>query len=262
MQHGGSIPIAFVRKTALINFDLRDERDNAVPLLTRQQNARVSAAALLQLAYLLRPDLMDSLIDRYVPDLVDASESESRRRELAWGRIFMGRTSVGRHLGSRPGVRQALATHGCSLAGDPCPTGLANSPLPMRGVITLRSRPPTAQSSRMHCWPLPYTMSTGSMYRSSQANSRFRTIRCGPESRRRMRRTLNAGRPRARPPRSRNEERAMRGWGRRSRSFSDRRVGGDENCFLAGTSSLEPPVSNRRPPACKRARAGCGNPTV
>ena len=47
---GSLIPIAFLRKTALINFDPRDERDNTVPLLTRQQNARVFAPALLQLA--------------------------------------------------------------------------------------------------------------------------------------------------------------------------------------------------------------------
>ena len=188
---------------------------------------------------------MDSLIDKYLPDLVDASESESRRRELARGWIYGPNECWSASSVTRCRIRQALATHGCSLAGDPCPTGVVNSPLPMRRVITSRSRPPTAQSSLMHCWPLPYTMSIGSMYRSSQVNSRLRTIRCGPESDRRMRRTLIAGRPRARPPCSRNEERATRGWGRRSRSFSDRRRRRRRKLlpcrhFVTGTAGIEP----------------------
>ncbi len=99
---GPIVPIAFLRKVALTNFDLRNEDDQAIPLLTKEQNARVSAAALLQLAYFARPELMDRFIDEYVPELVRASESDADTRELAWSRIFMPKTSVGAHLSSRP----------------------------------------------------------------------------------------------------------------------------------------------------------------
>jgi hypothetical protein len=44
------IPFAFLTKTPLINFDLRDENGGAIPLLTKRRNGRLATATLVALA--------------------------------------------------------------------------------------------------------------------------------------------------------------------------------------------------------------------
>ena len=44
------VPLGFLSKKALINFSLRDEHDNSLPLLTKSQDTQVATAALTALA--------------------------------------------------------------------------------------------------------------------------------------------------------------------------------------------------------------------
>jgi hypothetical protein len=94
------LPIAQFAKDKLVNFDLRDHEDLSIPMLTAEQNGRVSSALLLAFARLHGEHKLDPIVDRYIPRLVTArSEAE---RELAWNRIFQRGTSVGEHLLRRP----------------------------------------------------------------------------------------------------------------------------------------------------------------
>jgi hypothetical protein len=95
------LPIAQFAKRKLVNFDLRDADGTALAMLTAEQNGCLSTALLLALAKLYDEQPIDSIVERYIPILVQArSESEG---ELAWRRIFQKGTSVGDYLRGRPG---------------------------------------------------------------------------------------------------------------------------------------------------------------
>jgi hypothetical protein len=75
-------------------------------MLTAEQNGVLSSALLLAMARLNGLDQIDSVVEHYIPRLVNSRNT--KERELSWHRIFEPGTSVGAHLKARP-VFVALA---------------------------------------------------------------------------------------------------------------------------------------------------------
>ena len=71
-----------------------------LPMLTTVQNGILSSAMLSAVARLKRPDLIDFITERYIAELVFATDAGTR--QLAWQRIFPKSLETGRHLYSRP----------------------------------------------------------------------------------------------------------------------------------------------------------------
>jgi hypothetical protein len=101
------VPIALLAKRSLVHFDLQNEAGTALSLLTTEQNTRLSAAVLLELAYSEQPEVCDSLVPKDIRCLV-GDDDQIRRRE-ALGRCLNERTEVSRYLVGLEGFR-ALAT--------------------------------------------------------------------------------------------------------------------------------------------------------
>jgi hypothetical protein len=89
------LPVAQFAKGKLTNFSIRDSSGRSLPMLTAEQNGHLSSALLLAMAKFYGGDLIDSIVERYVPVLVMGPQSE---RDLAWDRVFQKGTGVGTHL--------------------------------------------------------------------------------------------------------------------------------------------------------------------
>jgi len=98
----GYLPIAQFAKSKLVNFDLRDMDGTAIPMLTAEQNGKLSTELLSAFARLYGDDKIDPLVERYIPRLVNARSNNDR--SLAWHRIFEPGTSVGASLRDRPAL--------------------------------------------------------------------------------------------------------------------------------------------------------------
>jgi hypothetical protein len=95
------VPIAQFVKSSLVNFDLRNADDRRLTMLTSAQNGCLSAAMLLALAELYETQPIDSIVEKYIPLLVNSrTEADGT---FAWNRIFQPDTTVGTQLQSRHG---------------------------------------------------------------------------------------------------------------------------------------------------------------
>lgn len=92
----GHVPLTQLEKGKLTNFDLRDEQNLPIPMPTAIENSAISAAMLTALAHRAAPELVDSIVLRYIQVLVRADADRTRR--LALDRIFQPRTTVGEAL--------------------------------------------------------------------------------------------------------------------------------------------------------------------
>lgn len=88
------LPLAQFAKRPLANFDLT--AGASIPMLTTDENAEISVAIPMALARLRHPDLIDPIVERYVPQLVRATRDRDRREALE--KIFPPRLEVGRAL--------------------------------------------------------------------------------------------------------------------------------------------------------------------
>jgi hypothetical protein len=91
------LPIAEFEKRKLTSFDLRDGAGRPLPMLTAEENGHLSAAVLLARAHLAAGDLVDPIVEKYIPILVGSGAEDVR--SFAWGRIFQDGTTVGQRLG-------------------------------------------------------------------------------------------------------------------------------------------------------------------
>jgi hypothetical protein len=100
------LPIAQFVKRSLTAFDFVDEDGRSIPMLTAQQNGAISSELLQAVAAVPRPELIDQIVERYIPALVFSSNESQRRFALRM--LFQPGTEVGRVLWSFPPF-QALA---------------------------------------------------------------------------------------------------------------------------------------------------------
>jgi hypothetical protein len=87
------IPLAFLRKGILVNFSMRDEAGNSLPLLTSAQNAQVAEAVLLSLATRILGDVPKAICCD-IRDVVRESHNSSTRpspAEIAHNSLFNNR---------------------------------------------------------------------------------------------------------------------------------------------------------------------------
>jgi hypothetical protein len=96
-------PLAQFAKQKLVDFDLHDSAGLPLPMLTTQENSRISEQVLRSFAGDVAGALDDPIVGRAIAALVRSSGG--RGRDEAWSRLFDPRVSVGRSLAGNDEVR-------------------------------------------------------------------------------------------------------------------------------------------------------------